>query len=474
MRSWTSGNGTQGAGCGGSVGGVGRPAFAVLATVAALTFHAQDARAGYPVQPIGHSVAGQPTLLVYVDDGETLPQVTVADNPDMTGYEGSCFPSTPFSEPHKYTCQLLTTLRPGTYYWTFSWWKDDNCQTFFGSTYCYTQQHTTAPFSFTVVPPEPPSNAGLTTPYDGAVVASPPVFTVQTPVGSVIHIYVANSAARLSDGSPAGFPLYSCDGTATSTSTYCTDNDAALLTPGQNYYWWATIEVAGTPWIYGPRSFRLRQPNTPTGGTGTAGGKGASTGTTHDASYAPYLQSSNHFAGSSVRNSRLSDAAYSLSKILGVPKTIAVACWSANDWPNVSGDSGDTIYSTLAFWSPLMPHWVHLSPAVCRAMETLLYHRPQYANRITANAVQTLTHEMMHALGIRNEAMAECFGMQLSIILAVKLGVPYQYANSLSHYNLTNYRNRPPNYINTSNCREDGTWDIFKGHDSPPWHTYRP
>jgi hypothetical protein len=232
--------------------------------------------------------------------------------------------------------------------------------------------------------------------------------------------------------------------------------------------------------VYGPRSFRIKDPTASTSSP-PAGGSSRSGPAVHTLSDASYLPSSDHFTGRSIKQSRLSRAAYSLSKLLGAPKTVAVFCWSDTDWVNVGGDSGDRVYSTLAFFAPLMRHWVQLSPTVCRAMEPLLYHRPRFANRFTANAVETLTHEMMHALGVtpqrygaNSEAVAECYGMQLSNLLAINLGAPYDYANSLSRYNLTNYKTRPPNYVNTSNCREDGAWDIFKGDDSPPWHNYKP
>ena len=148
-----------------------------------------------------------------------------------------------------------------------------------------------------------------------------------------------------------------------------------------------------------------------------------------------------------------------------------MACWSAKDWPTVSGDGRDTAYETIAFWTPSMPHWVHLSPQICHAFETLLNHRPRYPNVITADAVETLAHETMHSVGVSVEAQAECYGMQLAATVAEKLGVPTAYANSLARLNLDNYKQRPPNYINTAKCREDGVWDLFPGKDSPPWHS---
>ena len=142
----------------------------------------------------------------------------------------------------------------------------------------------------------------------------------------------------------------------------------------------------------------------------------------HDVYSAPYLPRAARFTGASILQTRLSDAAYKLSSTIGSPKTVDVACWSRQDWPRVADD--DDIYSTFGFWMGDMPHWVHLSPETCRGIETLLHNRPAYPNAFTADAVQTLSHEMMHALGVDSEAEAECLGMQVSAVLAQELGVP--------------------------------------------------
>jgi len=64
---------------------------------------------------------------------------------------------------------------------------------------------------------------------------------------------------------------------------------------------------------------------------------------------------------------------------------------------NISGDNPESGYTLLGFYMPGMPHWLELSPTICHTMETLLCKRPVYANRYTANAVDTPTHEMIHA-----------------------------------------------------------------------------
>ena len=136
----------------------------------------------------------------------------------------------------------------------------------------------------------------------------------------------------------------------------------------------------------------------------------------------------------------------------------------------MTGDNPESFYSTLGFFYSGMPHWVNLSPRICRTFETLIYHRPAYTNVRTADALDTLTHEMIHALGIRNEAETECFAMQLSFITGWKMGLPLAYAENLDRLSLRNYPEHPPSYVNTARCREGGAWDLYPKSLSLPWH----
>jgi hypothetical protein len=170
-----------------------------------------------------------------------------------------------------------------------------------------------------------------------------------------------------------------------------------------------------------------------------------------------------------MRHTRLAKAAHGLTELIGAPKTIGVACWSKTDWPGIAHD-GDSIYSTYGLFVHEMPHWVHLSPGTCRAIETLLHSRPQFPNVYTADALETLTHEIMHAIGVDSEAAAECSSMQLSPFIAGILGVPAHYAMRLAAVDLQAYGRLPPSYRDKRRCRENGEWDLFKGKRSPPWH----
>lgn len=352
------------------------------------------------------------------------------------------------------------------YYWAYTFDRDV-CTTVYGYTSCYPQAQFSGPFKFTIAQPVAPQGAGLVSPSDGAIVGTMPTLTIHAPAGASMKIYAADSSERLSDGSPAGLAVFSCSGTADSDSDYtCHPDNAYELEVGQTYYWWAVINVDGTDWIYDPRSFSVR--TAPTGGGGSGGGAG--TNGPHSITDAGQLPRSAHFVGRSVKQTRLSAASYWITKVAGVPKTLAVACWNGTDWPGISGDPGDAYYSTLGFYNPTMPHWVDLSPTVCRGIETLLYHRPLHANRIVADAVDTVTHEMIHAIGIRDEAQTECYAMQVSLLMALRLGVPLKYSQQLARLTLSNYFLHPPQYIDTIRCREGGVWDLQPATPSPPWH----
>lgn len=434
---------------------------------------ASDAMAGYVIQPANGSVtAGDPTFLVGLDRFDSIASVHVSSSPQYTSFGspigadlGFCSPTTPFNEPEKYTCKpagyspgYTSKLPPGTYYWWLTFWRSNPAEGASGI-------RVSGPFQFTVAAPTAPvaGTAGLVSPRDGATTRLPIKLAVKAPAGSVLHIHAGGSDERLDDGSPLGIDYADCTGTITADGTYTCDLDSDLALEGETYYWWAIIESGGGSWIYGP--WTLTVGTAPAANPGSSGSAAAPTRTR---AAAPNLPTVQQWRGASSKHARLSSAVYQYSKWIGYPRQVAVACWSDRDWPTVSESA--THHTLLGFWSPLQPRWLHLAPQTCRAMQTLLTSRPQYPNVITANALDTVAHEMLHAMGIHNEAMTECFSMQTADVLGWYLGIRGQYLKGLSRLFLAAYKHLLPKYRDPVRCREGGEWDNDPKHPSSPWH----
>jgi hypothetical protein len=462
-----------------------------VAAVAVLlgVIFAPRAQAGFGISPNGVTTS-KPTFTVYLEPSELYTAevyVTTDGQYDSNYYPlhqvGDCFSFTPTGNENAYTCQPIyystsaspdsTSLPPGTYYWWLRFYHQDP-----GS--YFSSVHISGPIQITVPQAVAPPGAGPVSPFDGATVSTTtPTLRIHATASSSYHIYVSSSSQHNRDGSPLLDTAYHCSGAASVDSDYICTVDQYALQQGHTYYWWMTLAVGDNGWIYTARQLTISSPPPSGGGGSGGGGGGGGSSGPHTEADAPLLPTSAHFTGASIHDSRLSQASYGLSKYVGAPKMVAVACWSDADWSNIGGDANDGLFSTLAFWDPLWPHWIQLSPGICRGIETLLYHRPASPNAALADSVETATHEMMHALGVTRqrfgmtaEAIAECYGMQLSVVMANDLGVPWSFNKKLARLNLINYAFRPPAYRNIYACREGGTWDLFPKEPSPPWHDF--
>ena len=75
-------------------------------------------------------------------------------------------------------------------------------------------------------------------------------------------------------------------------------------------------------------------------------------------------------------------------------------------------------------------------------------------------ATSALAHESHHLGGVRNEAAAECYGLQSTALVARRLHAPSAYAQQLATYTFWNVR--PPvdyGYFSPE-CRDGGTLDL--------------
>jgi hypothetical protein len=175
------------------------------------------------------------------------------------------------------------------------------------------------------------------------------------------------------------------------------------------------------------------------------------------------LPSEIRYRGKSIKHVPITEKVYATMKFLGVPHLLAVACWSENDWPSVLESTGgganepDTV--TLAFWLRIQPRWLHLSAKTCSDLQRLIDTRIPNGQR--AYALTTVLHETTHAYGVRSEAQANCYGVQLVYVFARQLN--FQTVRALRLEQLAVRKTRavaPRGYWDASRCRDGGTWDL--------------
>jgi hypothetical protein len=98
--------------------------------------------------------------------------------------------------------------------------------------------------------------------------------------------------------------------------------------------------------------------------------------------------------GRSIKHARLTKLVYETMKGIGLPRTLAIACWNPLDWQSVveseGGQTQDGDSVLLGFWLPWQPRWLHIAPNVCRDVQGLLSTR--LLNERRAYAVTTVLH----------------------------------------------------------------------------------
>lgn len=144
-----------------------------------------------------------------------------------------------------------------------------------------------------------------------------------------------------------------------------------------------------------------------------------------------------------------------------------VYCWSATDWNAIHvrrrEERGEGLEWVLGY-VPRGSREINLAPEVCNRLDAIAYRRqrPRGAARIHfAEAVDTLAHEAIHALGVIDEARTECYSLQLIDWTAMKLGTNHAYARDLSGLAWSVLYPRIPSQYRTEDCYDGGPLDLF-------------
>jgi len=273
-------------------------------------------------------------------------------------------------------------------------------------------------------------------------------------------VWVSTSPERTETGRPAGGAVGSCDASKLrpldGAGTFACALGTLRLRPGTAYHWWLAYAGAdGSPAVAGPYRFVLADPSAPT----------RPAPSTMTLASAARLPSRARFTGGrSIKDTRLTRIVAQTMRAKDYrPRTLAVACWTSRDFDAVLASAGRPSSTrrttTLGFWFPVQPRWLHLGPDVCADAQRLLDTKAATGRNAAGLAVAL--HETMHAYGIRNEAQANCLAVQLIPTAGVFAGLPRARARYLGSLALRYVRaTAPPRYWDYARCRDGGAWDI--------------
>lgn len=155
-------------------------------------------------------------------------------------------------------------------------------------------------------------------------------------------------------------------------------------------------------------------------------------------------------------------------------KHAPVYCWNAGDWNSLHVRRREQRGEGLSWVLGYVPRGstaINLAPEVCNRLDLIAYkrNRPRGSARVHfAEAVDTLAHESIHALGVTDEAETECYSLQLMDWTAMKLGTNLAYARDMSTLAWrVLYPRIPPEYL-TEECYNGGPLDLFPKSDVWP------
>jgi hypothetical protein len=150
-----------------------------------------------------------------------------------------------------------------------------------------------------------------------------------------------------------------------------------------------------------------------------------------------------------------------------------VYCWSQADWSTRIAERAarwphaDPLGPWRAFtqWTPRS---VHLSPEICAQLARIVAEgKPVWKARFVdalAWSVHALAHESVHAGGIRNEALAECYGLQATAEVATRLGRSRDEGRYLAAVYRKHWYVWAAHRYHSAECRDGGRLDVNKGH----------
>lgn len=149
----------------------------------------------------------------------------------------------------------------------------------------------------------------------------------------------------------------------------------------------------------------------------------------------------------------------------------AALCWSTEHWKTLTRRASDRPgFRVLGYVDLRQPRRINLAPGVCAELDAFTA-RPGRATATSAlaTAVDTLVHEAVHTLGVRDEATTECYAMQNVEEVARRLGATKELAAALVDVLWRDYskESMPEGYW-SAECRNGGEHDLDPDSDLFP------
>jgi hypothetical protein len=131
-----------------------------------------------------------------------------------------------------------------------------------------------------------------------------------------------------------------------------------------------------------------------------------------------------------------------------------VRCWSERDWASLARDAIGYTHGQR----------IHLPAHACNTLVS--FTSDPDLLWASSEDLLLLAHELQHARGISDEAIAECDGLQSAESLARELGAETKLARLMAYLALARYEDDAPEY-KSPECRDRGALDLRP--DSTDW-----
>ena len=111
----------------------------------------------------------------------------------------------------------------------------------------------------------------------------------------------------------------------------------------------------------------------------------------------------------------------------------------------------------------------NLSSKTCEHLERFAHSDGEKPlDEATAMALVTLAHESFHLAGIFNEAQTQCYAVQMTELVTLRLGGSLANARASALWAVASAPEvLPSEYWDAGHCRDGGTWDLRPR--SPAW-----